>query len=255
MKILVTGGAGYIGSVAVKTLIEKGHEVSVVDNLSKGKKELVSEKAKFFQKDLTDNLDEVFNEPYDAVIHFAAYKAVEESMNDAVKYSDNISGTINLLNYMVKNKVKKMIFSSTAAVYGDFDEPLTEDCETNPVNFYGFSKLKCEEIIGWYNKIHGIEYTNLRYFNVAGDVLGYVDPDAKNVFPIIMEVINGKRDRFCIFGDDYNTPDGTCLRDYIHIQDLVDAHVAGKLGIDDFVLVHYDDIGEQIAMMKIYKTW
>jgi len=226
MKVLVTGGAGYIGSVAVKTLLENGHQVSVVDNLSRGRRELIPEQVRFFKNDLTQDLTGVFKDSkYDAVIHFAAYKAVEESMTDAVKYSDNITGTINLLNYMVKYNVPKIIFSSTAAVYGESNEVLTENSKTDPANFYGFSKLECERIIEWYNKIHGINFTNLRYFNVAGDVLGYVDPNAKNVFPIIIETINGKRNKFTIFGNDYDTKDGTCIRDYIHVQDLVDAHI------------------------------
>src|SRR3989344_2216282 len=226
MKVLVTGGAGYIGSGAVKTLLENGHQVSVVDNLSRGRRELIPEQVRFFKNDLTQDLTGVFKDSkYDAVIHFAAYKAVEESMTDAVKYSDNITGTINLLNYMVKYNVPKIIFSSTAAVYGESNEVLTENSKTDPANFYGFSKLECERIIEWYNKIHGINFTNLRYFNVAGDVLGYVDPNAKNVFPIIIETINGKRNKFTIFGNDYDTKDGTCIRDYIHVQDLVDAHI------------------------------
>lgn len=240
MNILVTGGAGYIGSVAVKKLIETGNKVVVIDNLSKGKKELVDKKAKFYKVDLTNKnmLNRVFEQnKIDVVIHFAAYKAVEESMQNAVKYSDNIIGSINLLNAMVKHKVKKVIFSSTAAVYGEqYREtivskqnpvsPIAETAETFPVNFYGFAKLQVEMLIEWYNKIHDIRYICLRYFNVAGDGgLNYIDPDAQNVLPIIAEVIQKKRDVFTIFGDNYETRDGTCIRDYIHVLDLVDAHI------------------------------
>lgn len=226
MAILITGGAGYIGSVAVDLLIEN-EEVIVIDNLSKGKKELVNKKAKFYELDLKDNLDKVFEEnKIEYIIHFAAYKSVEESMNNAVKYSDNIVGSINLLNAAVKYKVKKIIFSSTAAVYGETQEILTEESKTDPINFYGFAKLEVENIIKWYNKIHGLKYTILRYFNVAGDGgLNYIDPSAQNVIPIIMEVITGERKEFCIFGTDYDTRDGTCIRDYIHVLDLVDAHI------------------------------
>jgi len=230
MKILVTGGAGYIGSVAVKELVSKGYEVIVVDNLSKGKIKLVDSKAKFYEVDLTDKekLSFVFNEEnIDAVIHFAGYKAVEESMNNAVKYSDNIYGTINLLNLMVKHNIKKIIFSSSAAVYGLPDKDIIDEDEKKaPINYYGYTKSVCEDIIDWYSKIYDIRYCALRYFNVAGDGgLNYIDPDAKNLFPLVMNVITGKQDKLMIFGDDYNTEDGTCKRDYIDVKDLVDAHI------------------------------
>ncbi|MGM5483321.1 MAG: UDP-glucose 4-epimerase GalE [Nanobdellota archaeon] len=227
-KILVTGGAGYIGSVAVKRLADKGYKVFVIDNLYKGNKDLIDKRAVFFHADLCDEsgLRDVFNyEDFDAVIHFAAYKAAGESMKNAVKYSDNIKGTLNLLNMCVDFNVKRFIFSSSAGVYGDSDNVLDEDSLTNPINFYGFTKLECEKIIDWYNKIHKLSFCCLRYFNVAGDELGYQDPDAKNVFPIIMETIEGKKEEFCVFGNDYPTKDGSCIRDYIHISDLVDAHI------------------------------
>jgi UDP-glucose 4-epimerase len=228
MDILVTGGAGYIGSVAVKKLIVDGHNVTVIDNLSKGNINLVDSKANFIKSDLNDliNLDLIFSKnKFDAVIHFSAYKAVEESMKNAVKYSDNITGIINLLNCMVKYNVNKIIFSSSAAVYGMKNGVIDENATLEPINFYGYTKKAMEEIISWYNKIYGIKYIALRYFNVAGDVLGYIDPDAQNIFPIIAEVIKGDRDLLKIFGNDYNTPDGTCIRDYIDVQDLVNAHI------------------------------
>ena len=207
--ILVTGGAGFIGSVAVKTLLSNGYSVVVVDNLSKGKKDLVDSKAKFYELDLVDDLSKVFEEnKIDAVIHFAAYKAVEESMENAVKYSSNITGTINLLNRMVEHNVKKIIFSSSAAVYGEEKGVISEDNETNPCNYYGFTKLECEKIIEWYGKVYGIGYVSLRYFNVAGDGgLKYMDPDAKNIFPIIMEVLVGKREKVVVF-----VPSSMCSR-------------------------------------------
>jgi len=226
--ILVTGGAGYIGSVAVKELV-KNHEVIVVDNLSKGKKELVDKKAIFYEADLIDNekLHEIFKKhKINSVVHFAAYKSVEESMLNPSKYSDNIIGTINLLNCMVKFNVPKLIFSSSAAVYGMPEKrTIDEETELKPINYYGYTKKISEEIIEYFHKIHNIQYISLRYFNVAGDVLNYVDPEANNIFPIIMEVINRKRDKLTIFGDDYDTPDGTCVRDYIHVSDLVEAHI------------------------------
>ena len=225
-NILVLGGAGYIGSVCVKELLNNGHKVIVVDNLSKGIKNLVDSRAEFFKMDTKDDLSEVFNKKIDGVIHFAAYKAVGESMENAVKYSDNITGTINVLNHMVKYGVKKIIFSSTAAVYGDPSYvPMDEKHPTIPVNFYGYTKLQCEKLIEWYSKVYGINYVNLRYFNVVGDAIGYVDPSPENVLPIIMEVVTGKRDQLTIFGDDYDTRDNSCVRDYIDVSDLVKAHI------------------------------
>ncbi len=229
-KILVTGGAGYIGSAAVKSLVEKGHEVIVADNLSKGVRALVDDKAKFYNVDLTDknSLENIFKEnDIDAVMHFAAYKAVEESMEDAVKYSDNIKGTINLLDMMVKYGVKKIIYSSSAAIYGEPRyNPIDEQHPKDPCNYYGFTKLQCENLIRWYGEVHDIDYVSLRYFNVAGDSgLGYIDPNALNIMPIIMEAATGKRDKLMIFGEDYDTRDGSCVRDYIDINDLVRAHV------------------------------
>lgn len=228
-KILVTGGAGYIGSIATKHLLDEGYKVVVVDNLSKGLIDLVDSRAEFYSVDLCDyeSLNEVFKEnKIDAVIHFAAYKAVGESMQDAVKYSSNISGVINLLNIMVKHSVERIVFSSSAGVYGVPKETvITESTECNPINFYGYTKLAMEDLMKWYNRVHDIKYIALRYFNVAGDELSYVDPSAQNVFPIIMEAINGTRDHLTIFGQDYDTKDGTCIRDYIHVTDLVDAHL------------------------------
>ena len=228
--ILVTGGAGYIGSAAVRALIDKGHDVVIVDNMAKGRKEFIDPRAKFYEVDLVDidDLAKAFSEnKIDAVMHFAGYKAVDESMEDAVKYSDNITGTVNLLNMMVKYKVNKIIYSSSAAVYGIPKEFLVdENCALSTINYYGFTKLASEQMIEWYSRIHEIKYISLRYFNVAGDSgLNYTDPDAKNVMSIIMEVLAGKRDKFVIYGDDYDTKDGTCIRDYIDINDLVDAHI------------------------------
>ncbi len=227
--ILVTGGAGYIGSAAVRKLCDLGHEVVVVDNLKRGQRRLVDRRAVFIKADLTDEkkLALAFRRRISVVMHFAAYKAVEESMSDAPMYSDNIKGTVNLLNHMVRHSVPRIIYSSSAAVYGMPNRVrVDEHTRVAPISFYGYTKAACEELLEWYRRIHRISCVSLRYFNVAGDAgLGYVDPHAQNVFPIVMEVLAGKRDRFVVFGRDYSTHDGTCVRDYIDINDLVDAHV------------------------------
>jgi UDP-glucose 4-epimerase len=229
-SILVTGGAGYIGSVAVKKLIQKGFKVVVVDNLSKGLKELVDKEAIFYELDLVDKekLESVFKKhKFDYVMHFAGYKAAGESMENAIKYSDNIKATINLLDLIVKYKVKKIIYSSSAGVYGDPKyTPMDENHSTSPINYYGHTKLICEDLIKWYSKVYGFNYVCLRYFNVAGDGgLNYVDPVPLNILPLIMDTIVGKREKLLVFGDDYDTPDGTCIRDYIDVLDLIDAHI------------------------------
>lgn len=232
MSILVTGGAGYIGSVAVQQLLAQGEDVVVIDNLAKGLRRLVPEQIPFYEIDLVDKtqVEQVFQKhPISAVLHFAGYKAVGESMETAVKYSDNITGTLNLLNCMVKYNCKKIIFSSSAAVYGGKNkEIITEEGNIAPASYYGYTKRAVEELLGWYEKIHAIKYIAFRYFNVGGDKgFLYVDPQAQNVLPIIMETITGKREFFEIYGTDYATRDGTCIRDYISIGDLVRAHLLG----------------------------
>ena len=226
--ILVTGGAGYIGSAAVKALAQSCR-VIVIDNLSKGQKRLVDRRARFIRADLADrqSLSQAFDERIDAVMHFAAYKAVGERMADAKKYSDNITGTINLLNLMVEKGVKKIIYSSSAAVYAMPETGIiSENDPTGPSSFYGYTKLASEQLISWYGRVHGIKAVLLRYFNVAGDAgLSYIDPAPQNILPIIMEAVVGKREKLTIFGNDYKTPDGTCVRDYIDVNDLVRAHL------------------------------
>lgn len=228
--ILVTGGAGYIGSVTVFKLISMGFNVIVVDNLKKGKKELVSEKAKLIIGDILDEelLQKVFSEhKIDKVIHFAALKSAGESMLDLASYSQNITGTIDVLNKMVEHNVKSIIFSSSAAVYGEPEAEVIEETHpTKPVNFYGFTKLEAERIINWYVKLKNISCISLRYFNVAGDGgLNYIDPHAENIFPIIGEVLSKKRQVLDIYGNDYDTRDGSCIRDYIHVEDIALAHI------------------------------
>lgn len=232
-KLLVTGGAGYIGSHVVKDLIRKGYDVIVIDNLEKGHKSAVKSNL-FFQIDLRDkkSLEEVFkNYKITGVLHFAAASLVGESMVNPGKYfENNILGGLNLLECMIKHNVKIFIFSSTAAVYGEPKIiPIPEDHSTIPTNVYGSSKLMFEEILKWYNKIFGIRYISLRYFNAAGcDPEGELGEDHNpetHLIPLILKTALGQREYVEIYGVDYPTPDGTCIRDYIHISDLSSAHI------------------------------
>jgi UDP-glucose 4-epimerase len=234
MKLLVLGGAGYIGSHFVKEAIKNNHEVIVIDNLSTGHIEALPKEVKLYQGDIRDEifLDEVFlQEKIDACVHFCAYSLVGESMKDPLKYFDNnIIGAIRLVQAMVRHNVKYIVFSSTAAVYGSHDEmPITENFSTNPTNPYGESKLFMEKIFKWSDEAYGIKYVSLRYFNVAGaDTEGLIGEDHSpetHLIPIILQVPLKKREKLTIYGDDYNTADGTCIRDYIHVLDLADAHL------------------------------
>jgi len=233
MNVLVIGGAGYIGSHAVLELCENGHDVTVFDNLSSGHLLNIDFRAEFIQGDILkdDDLENVFNGKFEAVFHFAALKAAGESMLEPGKYAaSNITGAINILNKMLENNIKYFIYSSTAAVYGMPEYlPVDEDHPTNPINFYGHTKLVIENLLHWYSDLKGIRYGTLRYFNAAGyDVQGRIkglEKNSANLLPIVMESAIGIRDAMDIYGDDYKTPDGTGIRDYIHVNDLVIAHV------------------------------
>ena len=234
MKVLVTGGAGYIGSHCVKVLLDKGYEVIVVDNLETGYKDAVDSKAKLYIGDIADEalMDRVFSENQVlGVIHFAAFSLVGESMTNPYKYyENNVAKTNRLLESMVKHNVKNIVFSSTAATYGEPEKtPIVETDRQLPTNVYGQTKLAMEQMISWYGKIHGINHVALRYFNVAGAIqdgsIGEAHNPETHLIPIILQVANGKREKLNVFGDDYQTKDGSCIRDYIHVLDLCDAHV------------------------------
>lgn len=236
--ILVCGGAGYIGSHMVKLLIEKGEEVIVIDNLVNGHKESLSKGAKFCKGDLRDEsfLDEVFSEnDIEAVIHFAAYSIVPQSVKEPIDYyENNVYGTMCLLKAMVNHDVKKIVFSSTAAVYGEPERiPIKEVDPKNPTNTYGQTKLAMENMIKRIEIAHDIKYIALRYFNVAGasedGKIGESHSPETHLIPLILQVPLGKREKIYIFGDDYETRDGSCVRDYVHVMDLVEAH---KLALD-----------------------
>lgn len=240
-KILVVGGAGYIGSACVKVLFERGYKnIIVFDNLDKGRVDLVDSRAVFVQGDLRhkEDLNQLFsNHDFDCVIHFAALKAVGESEKFPQKYfENNVCGTANLLAVMDEHDVKQIIFSSTACVYAEKASGVyVESDPLSAPNVYGSTKIICENMIRDYNRTKNLNYTIFRYFNVAGDVgLNYIDPDAQNIFPIISEVIIGKRSKLEIYGDKYETRDGTCIRDYIHLKDLVSAHVLAVESVDSF---------------------
>ena len=231
MRVLVIGGAGYIGSHVVADLLRAGHQVRIFDNMSTGRPENIFPDAEFVHGDILDvSALTTALTGVDAVIHLAAKKAVGESMADPAKYAvNNISGTLNILNAMAEVGVRYFVFSSSAAVYGMPDvSVIDETCPTNPINFYGFTKLEIERFLGWYDRLKGIRFIALRYFNAVGyDVDGRVrglEQNPQNLLPIIMEVAVGMRPKMCIFGRDYPTPDGTCIRDYIHVSDLADAH-------------------------------
>ena len=233
MKVLVIGGAGYIGSHVVKALNQAGHTVTVFDNLSSGLEQNLFECNKFIKGDILDQkqLDDAFGEGYDAFIHLAAFKAAGESMVNPQKYSvNNITGTINILNSAIAHNCKNMVFSSSAAIFGEPQYvPIDEDHPKNPINYYGWTKLKIEELMDWYSNLLGLNFAALRYFNAAGyDVDGVITGQEKNpanLLPIIMETAAGKRDQMKVFGTDYDTADGTCIRDYVHVTDLAVAHV------------------------------
>jgi UDP-glucose 4-epimerase len=240
MNILVTGGAGYIGSFMVKRLLEKGEKAVVIDNLERGHKEVLDDKAQFFQGDLLDRkfLQDVFSkEKFDAIIHFAGYISMGESMEKPYLYfQNNTYGSLNLIDTAIENGIKNIVFSSTAGVYGNpINSPIPEDHPKNPENPYGESKLMVEKILSWYAKTKGLSFAALRYFNAAGAALdgsmGEQHEPESHIIPNIIRAVLGNKP-FSLFGDDYNTPDGTCVRDYIHVLDLVEAHV---LAIDKLI--------------------
>ncbi|AVI94556.1 UDP-glucose 4-epimerase [Oenococcus oeni] len=234
MNVLVTGGAGYIGSHTVDRLLAHGDQVSVVDNLWTGHRQAVPDQAKFYEADVRDKtaLKKIFDEnDFDAVVHFAALTQVGESMKKPLFYFDNNTfGVISLLEAMRDHNVKKIVFSSSAATYGvPKHNPITEDEIQKPINPYGLTKLQMEQIMSWSDQAYGIKGVALRYFNVAGakadGSIGEDHNPETHMIPNILMVAQGKKDKMVIFGDDYNTPDGTNVRDYVHVVDLADAHV------------------------------
>jgi UDP-glucose 4-epimerase len=234
MSILVLGGAGYVGSHAVYQLIDQGSEVVVIDNLQTGHRDAIHPKANFYEGDIRSRefMRSVFEkENIEAILHFAANSLVGESMTEPLKYFDNnVYGTQIVLEMMKEFNVKHIIFSSTAAVYGEQKVvPITEEAVTNPTNTYGETKLAMEKMISWCEKAFDLRYVSLRYFNVAsarsGGEIGEDHNPETHLIPVILEAALGKRPAITVFGQDYDTPDGTCVRDYIHVEDLIAAHL------------------------------
>lgn len=232
VRVLVVGGAGYIGSHVQKQLLEEGFQVVVFDNLSTGDKVNLLKGAEFIEGNILDKqaLNDAMSQNIDAVVHLAAKKAVGESMEHPEIYAENnITGALNILNAMVANGVKHIVFSSSAAVYGMPEYvPLNEKHQIKPINYYGYTKICIEQNMDWYAKLGKLNYAALRYFNAVGyaadkSITGR-ERNPQNLLPIIMEVATGKREKLSIFGNDYDTPDGTCVRDYIHVSDLATAH-------------------------------
>jgi UDP-glucose 4-epimerase len=229
VKLLVTGGAGYVGSVCAAHLVDAGHEVVVIDDLSTGHRDAVPDGVRLVDADLAEAADEVLADGVDGVLHFAAKSLVAESVQKPGLYwRGNVVTTLALLDAMVRHGTPRLVFSSTAATYGEPEQvPIREDAPTRPTNPYGASKLAIDHAIGGYARAHGLAATSLRYFNVAGahGRIGERHVVETHLIPLVLQVATGQRSLVQIYGDDWPTPDGTCIRDYIHIDDLAAAHL------------------------------
>jgi UDP-glucose 4-epimerase len=232
MNVLVTGGAGYVGGTVATVLMQAGHSVTILDNLCHAKRNEVPAGAAFVEADIADRprVESLLRElKPDGVLHFAALIEAGESMQKPeIYFRNNTAGTLALLEAMLATGTDKLVFSSTAAVYGEpKSTPIEENAALAPTNAYGESKLMVEQMLTWFHRVHGLRYASLRYFNVAGALphRGEAHEPETHIIPLILDVALGRRDKISIFGDDYPTPDGTCIRDYIHVLDLADAHI------------------------------
>ncbi len=239
MNILVTGGAGYIGSATAEALIKAGHSVTVYDSLITGHRRAVPENAKFIEADLSDShtlAKTLTDQKFDAIMHFAAFIEAGESMKDPGRfYHNNLANSLALIETAIRAGVKHFVLSSTAAVYQSSDEPLTEESTLGPTNVYGHTKLMVEQALDWYRAIYGLHFAALRYFNAAGALpgRGEAHQPESHLIPLVLRVPLGQRDTAQIYGTDYPTPDSTCIRDYIHIADLVSAHLLALDGLNE----------------------
>jgi UDP-glucose 4-epimerase len=239
MNILVTGGAGYIGSATAEALVKAGHSVTVYDSLVTGHRAAVPQGAAFVRADLGDSqalTKALTGQPFDAVMHFAAFIEAGESMRDPGRfYHNNLTYSLGLIEAATRAGIKRFVLSSTAAVYRSSDEPLTEESPLGPTNVYGHTKLMVEQALEWYRQIHGLHFAALRYFNASGALpgRGEAHQPESHLIPLILRVPLGQREAVQIYGSDYPTPDGTCIRDYIHIADLVSAHLLALEGLGE----------------------
>jgi UDP-glucose 4-epimerase len=261
MKILVTGGAGYIGSVVVEQLVKQGESVVVFDNLSLGHREAVHPDADFVRADLKDRsaIDQTLDQHQpDAVMHFAAHSLVGESMKFPFQYlGENVTNFLNLLQSMAAHDVKKLILSSTANLFDDPERmPIDESERIVPGSPYGESKFICERMLFWLDKVHDFRYAALRYFNAAGasEERGEDHTPELHLIPIVLQVALGQRERVSMFGDDYDTPDGTCVRDYIHILDLAQAHILALRALDDGSRTYNLGNGQGFSVKQVIET-
>jgi len=261
MNIFLTGGAGYIGSAAAAVLLKAGHSVTIYDSLVTGYRLAVPEGARFLHADLADGKTltrMLASEKYDAVMHFAAFIEAGESMKDPGKYfENNLANSLGLIEAATRAGVKRFVLSSTAAVYASNDAPLSEESAIDPANAYGFTKLAIEQVLEWYRRIHGLRFAALRYFNAAGAIAGRGEahrPES-HLIPLVLKVALGKREAASIYGTDYPTPDGTCIRDYIHISDLISAHLLAleALGENDR-LVYNLGSGSGYSVREVIET-
>jgi UDP-glucose 4-epimerase len=231
MNILVTGGAGYIGSATAEALIKAGHSVTVYDSLITGHRLAIPQGAKFIEADVSEShalVKALTDEKFDAIMHFAALIEAGESMKDPGRfYHNNLTNSVTLMETAIRAGVKRFVFSSTAAVFQSSDEPLTEESPLGPTNVYGHTKLMVEQALDWYRQIHGLHFAALRYFNACGALpgRGEAHQPESHLIPLVLRIPLGQREAALIYGSDYPTPDGTCIRDYIHIADLVSAHL------------------------------
>ncbi len=261
MRILLVGGAGYIGTHVALAFSKRGDTVGIYDNFSTGLKQNILRDSEVYEGDILDNeyLHEVISKGWDALIHLAALKAAGESMVNPEMFSlNNISGSVNLMTGCSLYDVKAFVLSSSAAVYGEPEYlPIDEDHPTRPENYYGYTKLSIEGHLDWYHRLKGICYASLRYFNAAGydphGLMTGLEKEPANLIPVVMEAAAGMREKVLVFGDDYNTPDGTGVRDYIHVTDLADAHVRAV----DYLLAEQQSItvnlgsGHGLSVMEI----
>jgi UDP-glucose 4-epimerase len=262
MAIMVTGGAGYIGSIIVEKLLQNEEKVVVIDNLSQGHRNAVSSETVFIEGDIKNSdlvKETIKNYEVDAVIHMAAETVIERSMaHPQIFFQENVINSIALLDSMLECSIEKIVFSSTAAVYGEPQEiPITEDHPTDPINSYGESKLMFEKVLDWYHRAYGIKFIALRYFNAAGasDSFGEDHDPESHLIPLVMKAALGLKDNIQIFGSDYPTKDGSCIRDFIHVLDLADAHILALKKIDEISRGIYNlGSGTGDSVLDVIKT-